>query len=54
MMPIKIQCSCGQRYVFDTEPVCVVDSVVVSNEAYNRLYEKMRSVNTRCWRGMNL
>ena len=22
MMPVKIQCSCGQRYVFDIEPVC--------------------------------
>jgi hypothetical protein len=22
MMPIKIQCGCGQRYAFDTEPVC--------------------------------
>ena len=27
-------------------PGCVVDSVVVGNEAYNRLYAKMRSVNT--------
>ncbi len=27
-------------------PGCVVDSVVVGNEAYNRLYEKMKSVNT--------
>jgi ribonuclease HIII len=27
-------------------PGCVVDSVVVGNEAYNRLYTKMRSVNT--------
>ena len=27
-------------------PGCVVDSVVVGNEAYNRLYSKMRSVNT--------
>jgi hypothetical protein len=22
MMPIKIQCGCGQRYAFDIEPVC--------------------------------
>lgn len=22
MMPVKIQCSCGQRYAFDIEPVC--------------------------------
>ncbi len=22
MMPIKIQCGCGQRYVFDIEPFC--------------------------------
>ena len=22
MMPVKIQCGCGQRYVFDIEPVC--------------------------------
>ena len=22
MMPVKIQCSCGQRYAFDVEPVC--------------------------------
>ena len=29
-----------------TTPGCVVDSVVVGNEAYNRLYEKMKSVNT--------
>jgi len=29
-----------------TTPGCVVDSVVVGNEAYNRLYTKMRSVNT--------
>ena len=27
-------------------PGCVVDSVVIGNEAYNRLYEKMKSVNT--------
>jgi ribonuclease HIII len=27
-------------------PGCVTDSVVVGNEAYNRLYSKMRSVNT--------
>src|SRR5882724_2798181 len=27
-------------------PGCVTDSVVVGNEAYNRLYEKMKSVNT--------
>jgi ribonuclease HIII len=27
-------------------PGCVVDSVVVGNEAYNRLYAKMKSVNT--------
>jgi len=27
-------------------PGCVTDSVVVGNEAYNRLYAKMRSVNT--------
>ena len=27
-------------------PGCVVDIVVVGNEAYNRLYEKMKSVNT--------
>ena len=27
-------------------PGCVVDSVVVGNEAYNRLYSKMKSVNT--------
>jgi ribonuclease HIII len=27
-------------------PGCVVDSVVVGNEAYNRLYVKMKSVNT--------
>ena len=27
-------------------PGCVVDSVVVGNEAYNRLYEKMKCVNT--------
>jgi ribonuclease HIII len=27
-------------------PGCVTDSVVVGNEAYNRLYTKMRSVNT--------
>ena len=29
-----------------TTPGCVTDSVVVGNEAYNRLYAKMRSVNT--------
>ena len=29
-----------------TTPGCVVDTVVVGNEAYNRLYEKMKSVNT--------
>lgn len=22
MMPIKIECGCGQRYAFDVEPVC--------------------------------
>jgi hypothetical protein len=22
MMPLKIQCGCGQRYAFDIEPVC--------------------------------
>ena len=22
MMPVKIQCGCGQRYLFDIEPVC--------------------------------
>ena len=22
MIPVKIQCGCGQRYAFDTEPVC--------------------------------
>jgi hypothetical protein len=22
MMPVKIQCGCGQRYAFDIEPVC--------------------------------
>jgi hypothetical protein len=22
MLPVKIQCSCGQRYAFDIEPVC--------------------------------
>ena len=22
MIPVKIQCSCGQRYAFDVEPVC--------------------------------
>src|SRR5258706_2429850 len=22
MIPVKIQCSCGQRYAFDIEPVC--------------------------------
>jgi ribonuclease HIII len=27
-------------------PGCVTDSVIVGNEAYNRLYAKMRSVNT--------
>ena len=27
-------------------PGCVVDSVVIGNEAYNRLYMKMKSVNT--------
>ena len=27
-------------------PGCVVDTVVVGNEAYNRLYAKMKSVNT--------
>jgi ribonuclease HIII len=27
-------------------PGCVVDSVVIGNEAYNRLYAKMKSVNT--------
>jgi ribonuclease HIII len=27
-------------------PGCVVDSVVIGNEAYNRLYSKMKSVNT--------
>ena len=27
-------------------PGCVVDSVVVGNDAYNRLYSKMKSVNT--------
>ena len=27
-------------------PGCVTDSVVIGNEAYNRLYAKMRSVNT--------
>ena len=29
-----------------TTPGCVVDSVVIGNEAYNRLYAKMKSVNT--------
>jgi ribonuclease HIII len=29
-----------------TTPGCVTDTVVVGNEAYNRLYEKMKSVNT--------
>jgi ribonuclease HIII len=29
-----------------TTPGCVTDSVVVGNEAYNRLYAKMKSVNT--------
>jgi len=29
-----------------TTPGCVTDCVVVGNEAYNRLYTKMRSVNT--------
>ncbi len=29
-----------------TTPGCVTDSVVIGNEAYNRLYAKMRSVNT--------
>jgi len=29
-----------------TTPGCVVDTVVVGNEAYNRLYAKMKSVNT--------
>ena len=29
-----------------TTPGCVTDSVVVGNEAYNRLYQKMKSVNT--------
>ena len=29
-----------------TTPGCVSDAVVVGNEAYNRLYAKMRSVNT--------
>ncbi|HEY1716845.1 MAG TPA: ribonuclease HIII [Verrucomicrobiae bacterium] len=29
-----------------TTPGCVVDSVVIGNEAYNRLYTKMKSVNT--------
>ena len=29
-----------------TTPGCVTDSVIVGNEAYNRLYSKMRSVNT--------
>ncbi len=32
--------------IIRTTPGCVVDSVVVGNEAYNRLYSKMRSVNT--------
>ena len=32
--------------VIRTTPGCVVDSVVVGNEAYNRLYAKMKSVNT--------
>jgi len=27
-------------------PGCVTDSVVIGNEAYNRLYTKMKSVNT--------
>jgi len=22
MIPVKIQCSCGQRYAFDVEPIC--------------------------------
>jgi hypothetical protein len=22
MIPVKIQCGCGQRYIFDAEPVC--------------------------------
>jgi len=29
-----------------TTPGCVTDSVVIGNEAYNRLYAKMKSVNT--------
>ena len=29
-----------------TTPGCVTDTVVVGNEAYNRLYSKMKSVNT--------
>jgi ribonuclease HIII len=29
-----------------TTPGCVTDSVVIGNEAYNRLYSKMKSVNT--------
>ena len=33
------------KLIRDT-PGCVVDSVVVGNEAYNRLYAKMKSVNT--------
>ena len=32
--------------VIRTTPGCVTDTVVVGNEAYNRLYSKMRSVNT--------
>jgi len=32
--------------VIRNTPGCVTDSVVVGNEAYNRLYSKMKSVNT--------
>ncbi len=45
MIPVKIQCTCGQRYAFDTEPyygrmmcpvacpVCGVDGTLAANEA---------------------
>jgi uncharacterized sodium:solute symporter family permease YidK len=45
MIPVKIQCTCGQRYAFETEPyygrmmcpvacpVCGVDGTLAANEA---------------------
>ena len=32
MIPIKIQCGCGQRYAFDAEPVCGEDGTTTANE----------------------